>query len=425
MANTIVLKKSSMPEKKPNVADLEIGEIAVNLSDKKLYSKNSSNEVIQLSSANLIGLGDVSNIAPLDLQFIQFDSGLFRSKTISPNLTVNVSGFVTASANVTFNDLTSNTINLDTVAVLPYVANLIASTGVTITGLVGANSIATISIGQNVYPVSNVVWNNITSNNNVNAVSALFTNNVHASSGIFSANVNAVDVRVTNNVNTIGRVVAGSFSGIGQGFSNVTLLTAGTSWTIPDGVTRWKVTLVGAGGQGGGCPTTRQRIGNGGGSGGVAIKVFSKVDGQNSMSYSIGIGGSTAGTNATGQSGTSTTATYNSLTATANGGAGGLTSGTENGGGDGGSATNGDINLIGFKGSSGGASNSNNTALHGEGGSSPLGFGQGGTYNGIVSGGDGIAGEGYGSGGSGGKTGSSTTARAGGPGAQGCIFVEW
>jgi len=46
MANKIILKKTSTASKVPLSTDLEVGEIAVNLADQKLYSKNASGTVI-------------------------------------------------------------------------------------------------------------------------------------------------------------------------------------------------------------------------------------------------------------------------------------------------------------------------------------------------------------------------------------------
>ncbi len=57
MANKIILKKSSVVAKVPVPSDLEIGELAVNLADAKLYTKNSGGTVIQLGGGS--GSGDV------------------------------------------------------------------------------------------------------------------------------------------------------------------------------------------------------------------------------------------------------------------------------------------------------------------------------------------------------------------------------
>jgi hypothetical protein len=51
MATKILLKKSSTAGAVPLTTDLEIGEVALNLADRKLYSKNNSNTVIPIGSA--------------------------------------------------------------------------------------------------------------------------------------------------------------------------------------------------------------------------------------------------------------------------------------------------------------------------------------------------------------------------------------
>lgn len=52
----IILKRSSVPGKIPLDTDLEIGEIAVNLADAKLYTKDANGTVISIvSSSNQSG----------------------------------------------------------------------------------------------------------------------------------------------------------------------------------------------------------------------------------------------------------------------------------------------------------------------------------------------------------------------------------
>ena len=62
MANTIILKKSSTASAVPAAASLQPGELAVNLADKKLYSKTVGGTVILLSDGNAAG-GTVSSVA--------------------------------------------------------------------------------------------------------------------------------------------------------------------------------------------------------------------------------------------------------------------------------------------------------------------------------------------------------------------------
>lgn len=50
MANTIILKKSSTAAKVPLAGDLQVGELAVNLADQKLYSKNAGGTVVLVGS---------------------------------------------------------------------------------------------------------------------------------------------------------------------------------------------------------------------------------------------------------------------------------------------------------------------------------------------------------------------------------------
>jgi hypothetical protein len=101
-------------------------------------------------------------------------------------------------------------------------------------------------------------------------------------------------------------------------------LTSGSSWTVPVGVTYVNVTLYGAGGGG-----SVASAGNTGGWGraGQVISSYVTTTPGNSISYSIGAGGTVgvAGSNTSGGAGGNTTFTG---ATTANGGAGGGTTGT-------------------------------------------------------------------------------------------------
>lgn len=57
MTNIIILKNSNTAYAVPNNNDLQVGELAINLVDQKIYSKNSSNTVFQIAkSANDLNL---------------------------------------------------------------------------------------------------------------------------------------------------------------------------------------------------------------------------------------------------------------------------------------------------------------------------------------------------------------------------------
>lgn len=51
MANTLIPKRSSVAGKVPLAADLQVGELAVNLADRKIFTKDASNNVVQLNNA--------------------------------------------------------------------------------------------------------------------------------------------------------------------------------------------------------------------------------------------------------------------------------------------------------------------------------------------------------------------------------------
>lgn len=74
MPNKIILKKSSVAAKMPLATDLEVGELAVNLADAKLYSKNAGGTVISVGGG---GGGSVTT------------NGLFEhANTISANYSI-------------------------------------------------------------------------------------------------------------------------------------------------------------------------------------------------------------------------------------------------------------------------------------------------------------------------------------------------
>jgi len=138
------------------------------------------------------------------------------------------------------------------------------------------------------------------------------------------------------------------------GFSNMVVLTSGTSWSIPAGVTKIKVYCTGAGG-GGGRGTSQVSAGSGG-AGGTSIHYFD-TSGGGSATYAIGVGGNySASTSSAASDGTDSTFAYGGTTITGGGGGGGgssSSSGTVTRGGTGGTASGGTLNLTGGAGSSG------------------------------------------------------------------------
>ena len=188
-----------------------------------------------------------------------------------------------------------------------------------------------------------------------------------------------------------------------------TIVTASGTFTIPAGVTKMKVTVVGGGGAGktgtGGCGSF---AGGGGGGGGTAIKFLSGLTPGNTLTVTRGAGGTTdAGTGGTSSvaSGTQIITTFS-----ATGGAGGVA--YAGGGSAGGTGSAGDLNI-------GGSGSACVSQARGQtGGASSLGGGGVGT---ATTGGVGRA---YGGGGSGGSA-SGGAPYAGGAGAAGVIIFEY
>ncbi len=76
MANDIQLKRSSVPGKVPDAANVLVGEPVINLSDRIIYTKNGSGNVIIVGANLTIQLTNTSNNALKsvgDVRVIQFD----------------------------------------------------------------------------------------------------------------------------------------------------------------------------------------------------------------------------------------------------------------------------------------------------------------------------------------------------------------
>ena len=61
MAFTLVVKNTSVSGKVPSAIDLQRGELAINLADQKLYSKNTSDEIFEIGVAGQTPSGDTDN----------------------------------------------------------------------------------------------------------------------------------------------------------------------------------------------------------------------------------------------------------------------------------------------------------------------------------------------------------------------------
>src|SRR3990167_2065866 len=202
---------------------------------------------------------------------------------------------------------------------------------------------------------------------------------------------------------------------------NMQVFTASGTWTKPTGVTNVIVKVVGGGGGGGGVSNGAGELAGGGGGAGGYAEAEVVVSGN--VTVTVGAAGSASSGVAGGVGGNSSFA--GAVTVTANGGSGGALGGSdeaETAGGNGGATTNGDLAITGKDGESAHVLGVSGYIKSGAGGSNPLGFGGNARVDGAAAG---VAGVGYGAGGSGARNASDTTARAGGAGTGGVVIVYW
>jgi hypothetical protein len=122
MANKIILKKTSTASKVPLSTDLEVGEIAVNLADQKLYSKNAGGTVV-LVGQGVGGSGDVvGGSSSTDNALARYDGTtgkLIQNSVVIVDDTGSVTGVnaLTAESLVVNNNVTLGSSNTDTLDV--------------------------------------------------------------------------------------------------------------------------------------------------------------------------------------------------------------------------------------------------------------------------------------------------------------------
>ena len=65
MATVIKLKRSETPSQIPGSGSLEVGELAMNITDGKFYTKNSGGTVVEVGGAGSVSLQDVTDNNPV------------------------------------------------------------------------------------------------------------------------------------------------------------------------------------------------------------------------------------------------------------------------------------------------------------------------------------------------------------------------
>lgn len=197
---------------------------------------------------------------------------------------------------------------------------------------------------------------------------------------------------------------------------NMRVYNASGTFVVPAGVTKVKVTVVGAGGGGGGCTPSGTSFvsASGGGAGGTAIGVLNVTPGA-SFAVTVGQGGA-GGIAGQGWGVNGGTSSFGSAMSATGGSGGTWGSATTSAGGPPGNGFGGTLNILGGFGGDG--QGSETLFMPGYGGSSYMGGG--GRASKLLNG-QGMPGQAQGSGG-GGSYGAPGT---GGRGANGVVIVEW
>jgi hypothetical protein len=296
--------------------------------------------------------------------------------------------------------------------------NLEVSNGTLKIGLQTASTIASFDANKNVVSLPLATYPSLTELTYVKGVTSGIQTQFSGKQDTLQSTVNIKSINGNSILGSGDLVISGSSAQTGT-----IIVTSGTSFTTPSTITTstvFIIELVGGGGGGGGGPTGTSSSASGAGAGGY---VFERITGLSpSTTYTCAIGtGGTGGLPATGgTSGTSTTLTIGAATFTASGGGFGTAAQSAAGGAGGtGSATGVTPDIV-ISGQNGGDSLNTAAAVpSGTGGSSPKGWGLGGS--GVLANKNGYNATGYGAGGSGGKG----VAASGGNGTQGIIYCQY
>jgi hypothetical protein len=199
------------------------------------------------------------------------------------------------------------------------------------------------------------------------------------------------------------------------GFAQLQSFTSSGSFTLPIGVTRARITVIGGGGAGG---THSNLPGGGGGGGATGIRILSGLAPGAVVAVTVGAAGVAPTGGATGPGGNGGTSSFGAyVSATGGLGGGGGSSSTTTAGGGGGTAVGGDLNFAG----SCGTDSIILAARGGDGGGPGSGRGTTGYIQGLTA-------QGYGGGGGGGGASNTTGTGSGAPGGNGgagLVIVEY
>jgi len=336
--------------------------------------------------------------------------GVFQASPVNYTIsgsTLTLTSAPSAGANVSIRNLgfrTTATVN--TLLAGTVTATELATDAVTNAKLAGSITFDKITSVSNTAITGNIISSQITSVANTQ-ITGLITGtqmaNTAVTAGVYGGASNAASITVDaqGRITSVSNVVWTNTSIVSSPIATMNVFTSNGTFTIPAGVTKVRVTVVGGGGNGG---TYAPDFGGGGGGGGTAIKILTGLTPGNTLLYTVGAAGATSSV----ANGTQLIVTGN-ISATGGASGGAIT------GGAGGTGINGDLNISGAQGGGSVTEAGQGSAvwLNGVGGSSMLGFGGSSTLQ--VTG---SAGQSYG----GGASGSRNAARSG---AAGVVIFEY
>jgi hypothetical protein len=103
-------KRTTTASNVPSTANLEAGEIAINLADKKLFVRDTSNNILELTTRNVNSLDDVNVTGLANNQVLQYNSSNSKwENTTLTNIWTNSGTFIYNTSTVGIGTSTPNT----------------------------------------------------------------------------------------------------------------------------------------------------------------------------------------------------------------------------------------------------------------------------------------------------------------------------
>lgn len=195
--NKIQLKRTSVVGRVPTTGDLDVGELAINLADKRLFTKDGSSNVIDVhgQSLNTTAAVQFANVTADNIIATTITGNLGWSYiTSKPDLKIDITGDVTG--NTTFTDLGNGSINVT-----------LANTAVTPGTYGNSSTIPVITVDEK-GRITSATTNTVAGVTGLTYTSANNTLVITTGAGLtYSANINTITAPTISNANLTGNTV--------------------------------------------------------------------------------------------------------------------------------------------------------------------------------------------------------------------------